>query len=296
MLKFQLLKQLENLFRTDNVHLEDPFHNKDGIRIFRAKIEETYAVVKKFDESRFVREISNYKMLTEFNVPTLKVLGYGDTIIVLEDIEHSNLVRLGNETDLRDINIAKKIAQWYVQLHLAGLEISKDGLYRESDEFKRANLSMLNDLFPEASPTLEYLLSNFHVIRNYIDHFSETITYNDFYWTNLIVSKDFSSAMMFDYNLLGRGYAYGDIRNVCSSLSPEAGSAFIETYDEEYRKQSGRSRNLYEKNLDDVISPIITLVFACRKARFPAWGNESKRKVVDGSLHYQSRVLMDIIG
>ena len=37
-----------------------------------------------------------------------------------------------------------------------------------------------------------------------------TLTYNDFYYTNLAVLKDGTSAIMFDYNLLGKGYAYAD--------------------------------------------------------------------------------------
>ena len=36
-----------------------------------------------------------------------------------------------------------------------------------------------------------------------------TLTYNDFYYTNMMVAKDKSSALMFDYNLLGKGYVYG---------------------------------------------------------------------------------------
>lgn len=40
---------------------------------------------------------------------------------------------------------------------------------------------------------------------------SRTLAYNDFYWTNLVVARDYSSALILDFNLLGQGYAWGDV-------------------------------------------------------------------------------------
>jgi hypothetical protein len=65
-----------------------------------------------------------------------------------------------------------------------------------------------------------------------ITSLDETLTYNDFYWTNLAVSSDRKEALMFDYNLLGVGFRYNDIRNVCSSLSEEAQKVFVDVYGE----------------------------------------------------------------
>ena len=63
-------------------------------------------------------------------------------------------------------------------------------------------------------------------------------------------------------NLLGKGYAYTDVRNVLSSLSEEAGKAFID----EYGKFDPS-----EKALDDVVSVVVTLYLACLRDEFPWW-------------------------
>jgi len=69
---------------------------------------------------------------------------------------------------------------------------------------------MLCEKLPEAADTFQYVLSRYSKLREILD----TLTYNDFYWSNFIVRKDRQAALMFDYNLLGRGYRYSDMRNV----------------------------------------------------------------------------------
>ena len=78
----------------------------------------------------------------------------------------------------------------------------------------------------------------------------------------MAVAKDGSAALMFDYNLLGKGYAYADIRNVLSSLSDEAQLAFLDEYG---------AFDPTQKILDDVVSPVVTLYFACKRDVFPSW-------------------------
>ena len=46
----------------------------------------------------------------------------------------------------------------------------------------------------------------------------KTITYNDFFYGNLIVSEELKEAFMFDYNLAGEGLKYFDVRNVIYGL------------------------------------------------------------------------------
>ena len=111
----------------------------------------------------------------------------------------------------------------------------------------------------------DLLENNYDGIYKYIGNIKRTLTYNDFYYTNLIVTKERTSSMMYDYNLLGKGYAYADIRNVCSSLSPKAKEAFLDTYGE-YSKE--------ELIVDRVISVIIGLYLASQKQYFPNWANE----------------------
>lgn len=71
---------------------------------------------------------------------------------------------------------------------------------------------------------------------------------------------------MFDYNLLGEGYIYSDIRNVLYSLGEDARNAFINEY--------GNYENELEVKLDNIISVITTLYFASLKETFPSWGKE----------------------
>ena len=78
----------------------------------------------------------------------------------------------------------------------------------------------------------------------------------------MVVAKDKSSALMFDYNLLGKVYAYTDVRNVLSSLSEEAGKAFLNEYG---------TFDPIEKALDDVVSVVVTLYLACQRDEFPWW-------------------------
>ena len=76
---------------------------------------------------------------------------------------------------------------------------------------------------------------------------------------------------MFDYNLLGKGFVYTDLRNVTYSLSPEAGEAFLEEYG---------SFPTEEILLDDVVSPIVALHMAFGRETFPAWGEEALAQVL----------------
>ena len=109
-----------------------------------------------------------------------------------------------------------------------------------------------------------------------------TLTYKDFYYTNLIVAKDNSSAMMFDYNLLGKSYAYSDVRNVISSLTPNARETFLREYGE---------TDPLETIIDDVVSVIVTLYFACQKEQFPLWAKPALNVVETDLMHKVDRML-----
>lgn len=105
---------------------------------------------------------------------------------------------------------------------------------------------------------------------------TRTLTYNDFHYTNLVVARDGSAVLIFDYNLLGRGYVYSDIRNVCGHLgNEEARAAFRSAYG-----------NYDEKEIavDDVVSALTSLHIACQRKSFPDWGRELLEMVKDGRL------------
>ena len=88
--------------------------------------------------------------------------------------------------------------------------------------------------------------------------------------------------MMFDYNLLGKGYAYADIRNVCFSLSEAAKKAFLEEYG---------VFDASEVIIDNVASVLITLHSACRKTLFPAYANNALKELHTGLMDKVDRLL-----
>ena len=128
----------------------------------------------------------------------------------------------------------------------------------------------------ESYPVWQCIEKHYSQILKILKKRPMTLTYNDFYYTNLIVSKDNSSAMMFDYNLLGKSYAYSDVRNVISSLNPNARETFLHEYGE---------IDPLEVIIDDVVSVIVTLYFACRKEQFPLWAKSALNTVETDLMH-----------
>ena len=149
-------------------------------------------------------------------------------------------------------------------------------LYDETDMVTPENINHIAEATGTAdNPLWRAFTDNIHIIRHHIAALPRTLTYNDFYYTNLIVSQDRQTAFMFDYNLLGKGYAYSDIRNVTNSLSEEAATAFVDAYGlgDAIKKQA---------TADAVLSPIITLCYACKRGCIPAWAKPSLEQVKDG--------------
>ena len=90
----------------------------------------------------------------------------------------------------------------------------------------------------------------------------------------MAVARDRSAACMFDYNLPGKGFASSDLSNVTSSLSKEAGEAFLRAYD--------RPIDPAERALNDVMSVLVGLIFACQREHFPSWGNACLAELQNG--------------
>jgi len=240
--------------------------DKDGVMVARIKNTTHSYIIKCFLNEEFKREIMNYRILSSLGIPTIQILAATDSSILLEDIACSSVYRLGMKDDLNNPTVAKCIAIWYKQLHKQGYDYAAlhgEGLYDEADFFTLENINEIKEKTnTQKAPAWEMLEQNFATINQILRSTRKTLTYNDFYYTNLIVAKDFSSAMMFDYNLLGKGYVYADLRNVVSALSPKAKNAFLSEY--------GTFDSL-ETAIDDVVCPIITLHLACQRKHFPNW-------------------------
>lgn len=208
------------------------------------------------------------------NIPTVKVFGFTDSAILMEDISQSDTFRLGIKEDLNDVVIALKIAEWYKILHTSSENFVKENiaeLYDETNFITRENIEFIKEKTGTQSlPVWKIIDDNFDFIVSKIRSLPRVLTYNDFNYTNLIVAKDNTSAFMFDYNLLGKGYVYSDIRNVCYSLGEKAKITFLESYGE------------FDKNeiiVDDVASVLITLYHACQRNSFPSWADYALEKL-----------------
>ena len=254
--------------------------SKAGISLYRVESEGKRLILKVFENGEDAREISNYQMLAKLEIPALPLLGYTETAILLPDIEYSDEYRLGKESDLSDPKVARAIARWYRMLHKKGsayLSGSETSMYDESDLLTADNIKLLAEKTGTKDNILWRLFAeNYDRIRSRIDALPRTLTYNDFYWTNLIVAKTGEDAFLFDYNLLGKGIAYGDIRNVTSSLSREAAKAFMEEYGDDIAEE--------QKKADAFIAPLVTLVLACKYETFPSWAKTSLEELKNGDV------------
>ena len=240
--------------------------DKDGVIVARVVSAEKSYVVKCFQKDEYKREMENYRLLETLGVPTIQVIASTDSSILLEDIACSSVYRLGVREDMFDLEVARRIAVWYKQLHNQGYaHVCQRGesMYDETDFFTVENIACIKEKTgTQDAPAWRLLESHYAAISHLLSKVRRTLTYNDFYYTNMVVAQDKSSALMFDYNLLGKGYAYSDVRNVLSSLSEEAGKAFLDAYGE---------FDPTEKALDDVVSVVVTLFLACQYDKFPWW-------------------------
>lgn len=263
----------------DNIKL---LRNKNGVIVTRISYHNQSYVFKYFEKEEFRREINNYKILTALHIPTIRIFDVSDKAILMEDINISEKYRLGCEHDSHDPEIAALIGKWYQLLHKKGYQYiltNQNYLYDEND---LVTLDMLKGIKyktnTEYLPIWKLLEENIEVILRELSQMKRTITYNDFYYTNLIVAKDHSSAFMYDYNLLGKGYAYADIRNVCSSLTDDTKQSFLASYGSYDHK---------EQLMDDVVSVLISLHMACQREVFPNW---AKSMVAELSTSYPEHI------
>ena len=240
--------------------------DKDGVTVARIVSGEKSYVVKCFQKDEHKREMENYRILESLGVPTIRVIASTDSALLLEDIDRSPTYRLGIGEDMSDPEVAHRIALWYKMLHSRGYGYicqCGESMYDEADFFTLENIACIKEKTgTQDAPAWVLLEQNYASINDLLHKTRRTITYNDFYYTNMVVAKDKSAALMFDYNLLGKGYAYTDVRNVLSSLSEEAGKAFLDEYGD---------FDPVENALDDVVSVVVTLYLACLRDEFPWW-------------------------
>ena len=266
--------------------LKEVISDKDGIRVLRVETELGSAILKIFDTPEHRREITNYHLLQTLNIPHLQVLEQTSTALLLEDVLESPLWRLGQKEDLADQQIAQSLAVWYRQLHKKGSDYIKEHgkeMYEETSLINHENMIWLREVSQTQSLDFWKVWQEKGAqFQSVLAQLPRTLTYNDFFWTNLVVAHDRQQAMMFDYNLLGKGFVYSDLSNVLSSLSEEAGNAFLEAY--------GPFDNR-EEELNRITSPLVGLILAFRREKFPSWGNEPLEQLKSGELALRLRCI-----
>jgi hypothetical protein len=263
MREVEYMNQIINEMGLQNAQISN-IRSKRGIHIYSVNADGDKYILKVFDNEDDRREIHNYKLLNSLEIPTLPVLKYTETALLLPDVNADNTYRLGIENDLNDKQTARLIARWYKCLHAKGYSCDLNDLYSETDVITVENIKATAEKTNTQDNALwKALYDNLDIIKTKIKSMPHTLTYNDFYWTNLVVARDGQSAMMFDYNLLGKGYAYADVRNVTSSLTDGAKQAFLDEY--------GSIRD-EEVIADDILSPLYIIL--C-----PEWGGAAHEEL-----------------
>ena len=244
--------------------------HKDGVIVAKVRTDGGTAILKAFENETFRREIRNYEILQRCGVPTIAVLGKSERSILLEDIDASGVYRLGEERDLHDPAAIEAIARWYRTLHTNGSRYVRQygaGMYEEWDLLTAENLERIRERFDLAeNKGLRAVREHFSELRALLDAAPRTLTYNDFYYTNLIVRRDASEALMFDYNLLGKGCCVSDIHNVIYWLDEENRKRFFAVYGD------ADARLML---LDRICAPAVSLVSAAERNIFPDWAREA---------------------
>ena len=230
---FKLLEQ--NNIETSDIKDYEILSFRYGIYVIRiiTKNQKTY-IVKTFDKDQ--KEINNYKLLEKLKIKTIKFSLPSSTAIVFEDLDNSNDYKLAVWEDLFVTDVIKGLATWFKKLHTKGRDYlcSND---ENLDDFLMLLINEENILFLKTKTNYEnedfwhLFLNNITTISDYMKT-NRTITHNDFYFGNVVVSKDKKDAFMFDYDLLGEGLAAYDIYLVLKNLNTKFKSTFLDEYGE----------------------------------------------------------------
>lgn len=282
-------------FDTAHPDSVEPIRERHGNRLFRINLEGSSYILKQFGDPEASREIRAYSLLEDLGVPILDVIAKTDDALLLEDLDVSEHLRLANEKDAGKAEVGVALAEWYRTLHNAdsavrlGVDHRSSFLRREIDALTPASIQEVAARIGGSDSTKwSTLAGNIDRIRSAVTATAETLTYNDFHWTNLALSRNGRRirAVVFDYHLLGVGMRFSDCRNVTSSLGPDAADAFRSAYGE---------TDPGEKVLDELVAPLCALVEAFRRPGFPSWAVASLELAETGEIHRRLDRAIEVI-
>ena len=258
---------------------------RHGNRLFRIQIGSSSHILKVFGDPTSAREVQCYALLRKLGVPTIPVCGETENALLLEDLSDSDDLGLASDEDVERADVGEAVAGWYCSLHQAGSKLLAEGrplpsfLHREIDEVTPETILELGRRVQSSNwNRWVHLANSIQAIKDEARSCDETLTYNDFHWTNLALTRNAAPirAVVFDYHLLGIGLRYSDWRNVTGSLRSRARDAFITAFGAVDEK---------ERVLDSLLAPLYALVTAFRRRNFPSWGRESLELAETGQIH-----------
>lgn len=264
------------------VHLMQERH---GSHLYRVWTGAQSYVLKWFGDAEQSIEVRSYALLQGLGVPTLPVYGQTEHALLLEDLETSPTWRLAREADVDREETGVAVAHWYRALHAAGerLLAGPEGippfLTREVDALNPETILEIGQKLDLAhDPVWALAAETIEALKGAMRALPETLNYNDFYWSNLALSRETEPALraiVFDYHLLGIGLRYSDCRNVAGSLGERAAAAFWGAYGAVDER---------ERVLDGPASMLYGLLVAVRRPQFPRWAEGLVDAVRSGEL------------
>lgn len=258
-----------------DVEWGDVVSDSGGVLIAEGVIGDRDVVVKRYRDPEQVREVANYALLGRLGVPTLEVVAAGEDWIALEDLSSSFDWRIATQDDLRDDQVLGLLADWYEQLHRAGMGVGElDGLLDEVDVLTPQTLALLAERRPELADGLSALAPWLEQWLAINAELPSTLVFNDFSWTNLVVGNWRPAAMPIDLGMLGRGNRHRDLRHVTSQLHPEAARVFLAAYDDRLAAH-GEQLDPREAEVDEPLAHLVALVSTLGFDQLPVWAEAS---------------------
>ena len=264
-------------------------YQKHDYALFRVRVDGASYVVKCFDGPNHI-EIPAYRLLQESGVPTLPVHGLTGNAVLLEDMTASPVWRLAAADDVERAEVGRAVAAWYRRFHEAGdrLPSMPAFLTREIEALAPEGILEIGKRLDMVElPVWQLAADHLEALQAAFRAFPETFNYNDFHWTNLALTRQEPlRAVVFDYDLLGIGPAYCDIRNVLGSLGESARNAFREAYgpiDERIAV------------FDQPLAVLYSLLVAVRQPSLPAWAQGCAQEARNGILERVLREAIDCL-
>lgn len=263
----------------------DILRRREAHLVCRVKcIQESY-ILKWFFSPGDNKEPYLYSLLNQYELDTLPVYKIMRCAILLEDLQSSAEWRLANDSDMKQAETGKAVANWYLDLHRAGrsalqdISGSKTFLAPWVNIITRRALQYAADVFDlKDEKVWGTVFRSFEILKAKYLKYPQTFNYNDFAAENLALSRVKDQplrAVIFDYDQFTTGLVYSDFRNVLSSLTGEAVAAFRQNYG---------PVNESELYLDKPLDTLHGLIIASQRNNKPSWVEPLIKTVSSGEL------------